>query len=258
MEPFIIPLRPALIFAVVLARVGGLVTFAPFWSHQAAPPRVRVVLAFMLAFVVTPIVAPRLRTPPIELGGFFVVIFGELLIGFVLGFVGRLVFSGIEMAAQVLTFQMGFSFSATIDPATRTQTNALGTIAQMFALVILLAGDGHHWMLAATVRSFESVSPGTWRLTPSLASLFLRLSADALATGVALAAPAIVVLLAVEFALAIAGRAVPQLQIMVLGFPIKIITGLWIIGASLYFLPGAVRTSLAAIHKGLLRALGAM
>ncbi len=94
--------------------------------------------------------------------------------------------------------------------------------------------------------------------SPTLAQLFLRMSADALAVGVALAAPAIVVLLAVEFALAIAGRVAPQLQIMVLGFPIKITVGLWLIGASLYFLPGAVRHTIGSIRSGLTRVLAAM
>lgn len=86
----------------------------------------------------------------------------------------------------------------------------------------------------------------------------LRLSADALAVGVALAAPAIVVLLVVEFALALAGRAAPQLQIMVVGFPIKIAVGLWLIGASLYFMPGAIRTTLTTMRTALSRTLNVL
>ncbi|MGH9901946.1 MAG: flagellar biosynthetic protein FliR, partial [Pyrinomonadaceae bacterium] len=150
MDSIVIPLRPVLIFAVVLARVGGLVTFAPFWSHRAANSRVRVILAMALAFVVTPVVAPRLETPPSNLVGLAVVIAGELLVGCALGFVGRLVFSGLEQAAQIIGFQMGFSLAGTIDPATRAQTTALGTVAQMLGLMALLAADGHHWLLLAT------------------------------------------------------------------------------------------------------------
>jgi flagellar biosynthetic protein FliR len=255
-EPLIIPLRPVLIFIVVLARVGGLVTFAPFWSHQAAPARVRAVLALVLALVLAPAVAPQLGTPPADLIPLAVVVAGELLVGCALGLVGRLVFSGLEVAAQVLGFQMGFALAATIDPATRAQTTALGTIAQMFGLVIFLGADGHHWLLAATVKSFQTTAPGS--VSPALAALLLRLSADALAVGVALAAPAIVTLLAVEFALAVAGRAAPQLQVMIVGFPIKIAAGLWLTGASLYFLPGAVRQVFAGMRASLARVLGAL
>jgi flagellar biosynthesis protein FliR len=258
MDQLVIPLRPVLIFLVVFARVGGLVTFAPFWSHRAAPMKVRIVLAMMLALVIAPVVAPRLPTPPSSYMGLALVLVSELLIGCVLGFVGRLVFSALEMAAQVISFQMGFSLASTIDPSTQAHTAALGTVAQMLGLLILLAADGHHWMLAATIRSFQSTAPGSFSISPTLAGLFVRMSADALAVGLALAAPAVVVLLAVEFALAIAGRAAPQLQVMILGFPIKIAVGLWLIGASLYFMPGAVRTALGGIRQGLQHALAVM
>lgn len=258
MEPVIIPLRPVLVFVVVLARVGGLVTFAPFWSNRAAAARVRVTLAMVLALALTPAVAPRMATPPSDFIGLAVVIIGEMVIGCAFGLVGRLIFSALETASFVLGFQLGLSLAGTIDPATRAQTTALGTFAQMFGLMVLLGADGHHWLLIATVRSFNTVAPGGAGVSHALAQLLLRLSADALAVGLALAAPAIIVLLAVEFLLAIAGRAAPQLQVMLLGFPIKMLTGLWLLGAALYFMPGAFRNTFNAFQGGLSQALKAM
>lgn len=258
MNPLIIPLHSVLIFLVVLARMGGLVTFAPFWSHKAANPRARILLALAMAFVVTPVVAPRLPTPPADFIALAIVMMGEVLIGFAFGFVGRLVFSGLEMAAELLSFQMGLTLVSAIDPSTQARSAALAMFAQMFGLMILLACDGHHWLLQATVKSFGVVAPGNFVFKPALAELMLRLSADALAVGVALAAPAIVVLLVVEFALALAGRAAPQLQIMVVGFPIKIAVGLWLIGASLYFMPGAIRTTLTTMRTALSRTLNVL
>lgn len=258
MEELTIPLRPVLIFILVLARVGGLVTFAPFWGHKAASPRIRIVLAVALSLVITPVVMPRLQTPPSDMLPLMLLVVSELLIGFVFGFVGRLVFSGLEMAAQILTFQMGFSLVGTIDPSTQAQTAALAIIAQMFGLMILLASDGHHWFLLATVKSFQTIAPGDFTVTASLLQIILRLSADAFSVGVALAAPAIVVLLAVEFALAILGEVAPQFQVFLLSFPLKIAVGLWLIGASVYFLPGAVRTMLNTIRTALAHTLSVM
>ncbi len=257
-DPLTIPLRPILIFVVVLARVAGLVTFAPFWSHKAAVPQVRVALALAMAFVVAPAVSGHMATPPVELGQLSLVILGEAAIGLAFGFVARLVFSALEIAAEVIGFQMGFSLASTIDPATRAQTAAFGTIAQMLGLMVLLGADGHHWMLEATVTSFDGIGAGGFRATPELADLVIRLSADAFAVGVALAAPAIVILLVVEIALAVAGRAAPQLQIMLLGFPVKIAVGLCVIGASLYSMPAALRAALGVIKEGLARAIAAM
>jgi flagellar biosynthetic protein FliR len=153
---------------------------------------------------------------------------------------------------------MGFSLASMIDPATNVQTTVFGTIAQLCGIVILLAADGHHWLLSATVRSFETIGTGHFSASLEFAQLCLRLSADALAVGVALAAPALIVLLTVEFAIAIAGRIAPQLNVLIMGFPVKILVGLWLIGASLYFLPGAFRDVITTIRANLEYALDAM
>jgi flagellar biosynthesis protein FliR len=258
METITIPLRPVLLFVVVLARVGGLVTFAPFWSHQAVTPRARALLALALALVITPTVAPRLATPPTNLIELALVIAGELLIGCALGFVGKLVFSALEVAAQILGFQVGLSLAGVIDPATRAQTAALGTVAQMLGLMVLVAADGHHWLLAATAQSYTAVAPGGFAATAQMAEVMLRLSANALAVGVALAAPAIIVLLAVEALLGVMGRAAPRLELMVMSFPVKIAVGLWLVGGALYFIPGAIRSALGAMRQGVTALLKAM
>jgi flagellar biosynthetic protein FliR len=255
MQPLIIPLKPLLIFIVVLARTGGLVTFAPFWGHQALTAQVRVVLAMVMALAITPMLVNRLPEPPSSMLALAPILIVELLIGCAFGFVGRLVFNSLEIAAQLIGFQMGFSLAGTIDPNSHAQTTALNVLAQMLGLVIFMSADCHHWLLLTTVRSFEVVGPGGAHVTAGLAQLFIRLSADALAVGIALAAPAIVMLLAVEIALAIAGRAIPQIQVMILGFPVKIAAGLWLLGASLYFIPNALRGTLGAMQHGLSRAL---
>jgi flagellar biosynthetic protein FliR len=258
LEPFEIPLQPFLVFLVVLARVGGMVTFAPFWAHKAASPKIRVVLAFVLALALTPVLMGRIETPPADVSGLTLVLIGEIVIGMVFGFVGRVVFSSFELAAHLLASQMGFSLAGTIDPSTQAQTTAFGTMAQMLGLVVLLAADGHHWFLAATVKSFSTTASGSFSFTPELLDVILRLSANALVVGVTLAAPAIIVLLAVEFAIEIFGRTAPQFQVFILGFPLKIATGLWLVGASMYFLPASMRDVLGGIYHGLIQVLDKM
>lgn len=258
MEPFLIPLRPILIFMVVLARVGGVVTFAPFWNHKAVNAKIRAVLAMMIALILTPVLMPHVPTPPTEVLNLVLLLGGELMIGFILGFAGRLVFSALEMTASLVGFQMGLSLASTIDPATQAQTAALGILAQMLGLMVMLSADGHHWMLEITVRSFQVVSPGGFAMNGSMAEMMLRLSADAFAVGVALASPAIIVLLSLESLLAIAGRVAPKLEVLILGFPLKIGVGLWLIGASVFFLPGAIRTAFTTLRHTVTRLLGVM
>lgn len=258
METFEVPLRPILVFLVVLARVGGLVSFAPFWSHRAANAKIRIVLAMVLAIALTPVLMTRIETPSAEIYPLLIILAGEIVIGAILGFVGRIVFSSFELASHFVAAQMGFSLAGTIDPSTQAQTTAFGTIAQMLGLMILLGANGHHWFLAATVKSFSTTAPGSFTFSPQLLDVLLRLSANALVVGVTLAAPAIIVLLAVEFALEFFGRTAPQFQVFILGFPIKIGIGLWLVGASLYFLPTSMRDVLSNIYHGLTQVLSAM
>jgi flagellar biosynthesis protein FliR len=258
LETFEVPLRPFLVFLVVLARVGGLVTFAPFWSHRAANAKIRIILAFVLSLALAPVVMNRIETPSSESYQLMIVLAGELVIGAILGFVGKIVFSGFELASHFLAAQMGFSLAGTIDPSTQAQTTAFGTIAQMLGLMVLLGVNGHHWFLAATVKSFSTTAPGTFTFSGDLLDILLRLSANALVVGVTLAAPAIIVLLSVEFALEFFGRTAPQFQVFVLGFPLKIGIGLWIVGAAIFFLPTSMRDVLANIYHGLIQALNAM
>ena len=222
MENFTLPLHPVLVFIVVLARIGGLVTFAPFWSHNAASPKIRIVLALTLALLMTPIISSRIDTPPSESMALVAVLVGEIIIGLLMGFVGKIVFGAFEIAAFFVASQMGFSLAGTIDPSTQAQTTAFGTIAQMMALMVLLAADGHYWFLGATIKSFSDVAPGEFVMNGQILDILLRLSANSLTVGVTLAAPAIIILLVVEFALEFFGKTAPQFQVFLLGFPIKI------------------------------------
>lgn len=258
MENFNLPLHPVLVFIVVLARIGGLVTFAPFWSHNATSPKVRIVLAFVLAILLTPIISEKIATPPSETMALAAVIILEIIIGLLMGFVGKLVFGAFEFAAHLVSSQMGFSLAGMIDPSTQAHTTAFGTIAQMIALMVLLGIDGHYWFLGAAVKSFSSVAPGEFVMNGQILDILLKLSANSLTVGVTLAAPAIIILLAVEFALEFFGKTAPQFQIFILGFPIKIGVGLWLIGGSLYFIPNSMREVLSSIYQGLGQILGVM
>lgn len=251
MENFILPIHPVLIFLVVLARVGGIVTFAPFWAHNSISFKIRVIIAGILALVLTPILSAQLAMPPDEIGAFTMILLGELLIGLSLGFVGRLVFLGFELAANFLSAQMGFTLAGIIDPATKAQTTTFGILAQMLGIIVLLSIDGHHWFLISALRSFALTPPGAFEMSAGLLDIFLRLSANALMVGITLAAPAVIVLLVVEFGLEFFGRTAPQFQVFILGFPLKIGIGLWIIGSSLYFIPGNFRDVLQTIYTGL-------
>src|SRR5687768_18607474 len=99
MENFEIPLHPFLVFLVVLARVGGVVTFAPFWSHKAANAKIRVILACFLSIALMPVITTKIKTPPAEIYALRLILAGGVPLGLVMGYVGNMAFSGFGMAA---------------------------------------------------------------------------------------------------------------------------------------------------------------
>lgn len=247
LEPISIPVRQVLIYLVVLARIAGLVTFAPFWNVTMVPKQIRIVLAMSLAIVVSLLVGKKIPSPPMDYLSLASVIAGEVIIGCLIGFIGQLVLTSLDIAAQVLATQVGFSLGSIINPTNRTQTTAIGIMTQMLGIIIFLAIDGHHWLLMATISSFNSFVPGDFSLSENIFYLLIRLSANALAMGIALAAPAMIVLFAVELAIALSGRIAPQLQVMLVSFPIKIMFSLVLIGSCLYVLPQHIRQILKVI-----------
>lgn len=242
-----IPVKLVLVYVVVLARVAGLVSFAPFWNVMTVPKQIRIVLAISLAIVITLLVKEKFPTPPQEYLSLAIVIIGEVIIGCLIGFIGQLVVSALDTTAQILSTQLGFSLASIINPTNRTQSSAIGILSEMLAIVVLLAINGHHWFLVAVVNSFSSFIPGQISLSQDIFYLLIRLSANALTTGVALAAPAVIILFAVEIFIALSGRVAPQLQVMLISFPIKTMIGLLLIGTSLYMLPKYLKQMLSVI-----------
>ncbi|NNE65122.1 MAG: flagellar biosynthetic protein FliR [Pyrinomonadaceae bacterium] len=258
MDNFEVPIDTVLIFLVVLARAGGLVTFAPFWAHRSVSINIRVISAIVLSVALSPFLMNRIEAPDPNMYSLTLVLLGELLIGLLMGYVGRVIFTCFEMAAHFMGNQMGFSLAGIIDPDTRAQTTTFGIGAQMLSVVVLLAANGHHWFVIASVRSFEFVQPGNFHVSGELVDILLRMTASTLAVGLSLAAPAVIVLVVIEFGLEFFGRTAPQFQVFILGFPLKIGLGLTILGASVYFLPTAFRQVLGGIYTGLDQVIGTL
>ena len=251
MNPFELPLEPVLVFLVVLSRAGGLVTFAPFWAHASVSMQIRTVTALILALILTPILLHKIPTPPSDIYSLGVVLVVEIAIGMLIGYVGRVIFTGFEMAAHFLSNQMGFALAGIIDPTTNAQTTTFGIGAQMLSIIVFLGMNGHHWFLIATFQSFDITGAGTFSVSGDLVLYLIQLVGSVFAIGLSLAAPAIIVLVVMEFGLEFFGRTAPQFQVFILGFPLKIGLGLTILGTTVYFLPSAFRTVLIGIGTSL-------
>jgi flagellar biosynthetic protein FliR len=248
----VIPHEALVAFGLASIRMLALVLTAPFFAHSAIPLRVRTPLALLLAFTLAPSETDvALNTASLALAAL-----GEALIGASLGIAASLLFAAIGLAAEVASVQGGLSAAAALDPASGATSVALGTLAQMMALLVFLAVDGHHELLRVVAHGFELLPPGALSLTSlaNVASLGTPLFAD----GLRLAAPYTGALMLSNVVVGLLGRTIPQLNLLSVQLPaqIAIVFGLFALGAVPFCdavaaaAPGSLDHALALVSGG--------
>jgi flagellar biosynthetic protein FliR len=215
-------------FVLTALRVGGLLLVAPAWSAKTVPMRLRTGLLVLFSVLLLPSALDS-ATARIAAGTLAVTpatFLTESAIGFAMGVAAAIVIAGAEFGGELMTTTIGLSGAAIFDPVNNTQGAMLGSLLQMIALVVLLIGGGHLFMLEAVSKSFAVMPLGA---PLALDRGFLALASACstiFAAGLQFAAPVIAAVLITNIALAILGRAAPQLNIMSVAFPLQIGIGL--------------------------------
>jgi flagellar biosynthetic protein FliR len=157
----------------------------------------------------------------------------EALLGVALGFVPALVFLALQYAAELVDLQVGMGMGGWVDPAFRTQVSPLGNFQYLLAMVLFLGLDGHHLMLEALARSFQTVPLGTFSLSGAMARGIMHLFAQVGLFGVQMAAPLLAVLLITDLGLGMLGRAAPQLNLLIMSPSLKAVVAMLALAMSL-------------------------
>ena len=223
--------------AVLLVRPGVVVALAPTFGGLYVSGHIKVGLTALLALGLLPSVqAP----PPISVLAFGSVIAREVAIGLALGLAVRALVTAIEFAGHLSGYQMGLMDAATIDPANGVRNGVVPSLFGMIAVLTLFATDGHHAILRALAASYTGLPIGVGAVNESLLASVRETLALVFVTGVRLAAPIVVVLLIVELVIGFVSRVAPALSFMVIGYPLRMIVGLFVLGFVVSVIPGVV------------------
>jgi flagellar biosynthetic protein FliR len=244
-------------FLVVASRIGGIVTAMPMLSGRTVPPRIKLALVLMLSLAL----APAMHLPPVPPDALAMTagLVSELMIGFVIGMAVRLLFSALEVAGEIVGSQMGFSIAQLLDPVTSHSTPMVGQLFSVVASLVFLSLNAHMMVVAAIVSSYDSIPPFGAHLSPAVGEEVLHLSQHMFQVAVQLAGPVLVAVVLINILLAMLGRAVTQINIFVLSFPLTIAAGLVVLGLSLPFMVSMLEREFIGLHetiKGLLRIMG--
>lgn len=215
-------------FLLVTLRTSCLLVFWPVWDHRLLPLPVKAASLLALSFCLTPVVAPKLPQWPASLMGLLLLVGREVFLGFCLGLALRFLVSGVQMAGNLVSLQMGFGMITLIDPQSPAQNTVLGDLMVRMAVLLFLVGDGHHFLLRLWVRSFSEVPMAVDPALPGgLLAWLAGLGRLMWQVAVKLAAPLMALFFLVQVALGLVSRAVPQVQVMLLSFPLTIALGLF-------------------------------
>lgn len=237
---------PLVALGILIVRPGMLIAATPIFGGTFVPTPVRLALTLILGVLLLPMVdAPRVTSGT----GLALIVASEAAVGLALALSIRVLVAGAEFAGHIAGFQIGLSYAALVDPQTGARNNILAMLYGTLATLAFFGVNGHHALLRVLARSYEALPPGAWQLDAGMAAAVTRLLGLVFMIGVQLAMPIIVVLLLVEVALGLASRAAPALNIMALGFPVRVGVGLLALAAGIQVVPGAVaRYAPAAIE----------
>jgi flagellar biosynthesis protein FliR len=222
-------------FVLVSARLSGLFLAAPLWSMAGVPRTIRGAAAVLLTLVLIPRVTPVAPLPD-DMLAMAAVLGAETLMGIAIGLTGALVMQGVTVAGEVASLQMGLSLGQALGSMPEGVTVGVGQLQGYFAMTIYLTLGGHLTLYQGLAASFGSVPAGRAVLGLAGGREIVDLASTVFSAGIRTAAPIMISLLLTNLALAILGRAVPQLNVMILAFPVTIAVGLIALGASLPFL----------------------
>jgi flagellar biosynthetic protein FliR len=211
-------------FFYPLARILALLSAAPPFNNASLPTQTRLILGLSITVAIAPIAAETLPVIPLASGAGLMVLAEQMLIGYGMGFSMRLVFGALDMAGHTFSTQMGLGFATSYDPTNSSQTAVVSEVLSILALLMFIGIDGHLMVLSTLAQSFQALPIGTLPGSASWANL-ANAGAIVFSSGLLLVLPIVVTLLITNTALGVLGRVSPQLNIMVIGFPITITLG---------------------------------
>lgn len=214
---------------LVAARLGGLALFAPVLGSQVIPGRIKAFLFLGLSAATVPVLVSSGRIEAAveyTLWQFLAAIALEITIGALIGFVALMPLMAMQTGGLIMAQQMGLGFARFYNPAMGDEADVLENLLFLLALVTFIAIGGIDWMVLAVLNSFQYVAVGVFVPGADVVGLLTGVVMAAFEMGLRVAAPLLALVFLETLAIGFISKTVPQLNILSLGFPIRIMVGL--------------------------------
>jgi flagellar biosynthetic protein FliR len=150
----------------------------------------------------------------------------EILIGAAFGLVAQMLFAAVQVAGGLIDINAGFAIASVIDPSSNLNITVLGRYYNLLATAAFLGIGGHQWLVAGIVKSFDLAPVTAMPNSAAIVNGVLARADDIFLVALMIGAPVIVTLFVSDIALGILARAVPQMNVFIVGLPLKIVLAL--------------------------------
>nr|WP_320190876.1 flagellar biosynthetic protein FliR [uncultured Desulfobacter sp.] len=243
------------IFMLVLARVSVFLFLFPIFGSNIILNRLKMALALVLTLLFYTVVSVDPARFPEDVPTFGLMLGAEILVGLTLGLCLRIFFAGIQMAGQVIGFQIGFAMINVMDPQSGENVSIMDQIGYWVCLVIFLILNGHHIIIMSMIDSFDLVPVGGFVMHSALMPRLLDVGAGLFVTAIKVGAPVIAALTFVNTGFGLIAKFSPQTNVMIVAFPVKIAVGLIFFSMTLPIIAIVTRDYLEPCRKLLLALL---
>lgn len=214
-------------FFLLFTRITTLFVTMPFFSHTTIPVQIKAAAAFYVTLILFPFVDTTLVPP--EFSSIVLALFSEIVLAVIAGLAINIIFMILLYAAEIMSFIMGFSMASAMDPATGSSSTVVGTFLSLVALLVFLQINGHHTILLFLSHSINEIPLGGFILTEDMVKYFMNAMANLFVMGFTIAFPIIALSYMSDVIFGMLMKTMPQFNLLVVGFPIKIMVSLIIL-----------------------------
>jgi flagellar biosynthetic protein FliR len=231
------------VFFLAFIRVSGIFLMTPFFSGPGIPVRLKIGVTFFITGCLAPLLLGQGPGALARLSGPLpaaVAVASELAVGFAIGMAGASVLAAIQTAGQLMAQDIGLTLANVIDPITNAQVSVIGQLKVAVALFIFLGLDFHHGTLRILATTFRLIPLGglsdrllTGPVAGKLGEVASHQGSMLFEAAVRLGLPVAVTLLLVTMAMGMLARAVPEMNVFIFGFGLRVLVGLWVLVLSM-------------------------
>ncbi len=236
-------------YMLVLIRVSVFLFLLPVFSSNVFPVFLKACFSMVISLLIYTVVPVDLSRFPETAAATGLLIGTEVMIGMILGLCVRLFLGAVQLAGQVIGVQMGFSMINVMDPQTGSNVSVMDQFGYWVCLLIFLLLNGHHVMILALMDSFDLVPIGVFFLPKVILAKVFAGTANLFLMSVKIGAPVITSLLFVSVGFGLVAKFSPQMNVMIVAFPLKIVGGLLMFGFTLEILVMVTRVYVGGLKK---------